>query len=52
MIVRRRRAIVTGDVAHYPAQVERIDWCASFDMDHPTTTGRGASCSRSWRPMA
>ena len=31
------RAIVTGDVAHYPAQVEHIDWCASFDMDHTTT---------------
>lgn len=32
------RAIVTGDVAHYPAQAEHIDWCASFDMDPPTTT--------------
>lgn len=31
------RAIVTGDVAHYPAQFEHIDWCSSFDMDHPTT---------------
>lgn len=32
------RAVVTGDVAHFPAQVERIEWCAAFDMDHPTTT--------------
>ena len=30
------RAIVTGDVAHYPAQVEHIDWPTGFDMDHST----------------
>lgn len=32
------KAIVTGDLAHHPAQVDRIDWCASFDMDQATTT--------------
>jgi len=25
------KAIITGDLAHHPAQVEHIDWCASFD---------------------
>jgi len=32
-----QRAIVTGDLAHHPAQVDHIEWCAAFDMDHPTT---------------
>ncbi len=32
------KAMVTGDLAHHPAQVDRIDWCASFDMDHAMTT--------------
>ena len=32
------RAIVTGDLAHFPAQVDRIEWCASFDLDKPTNT--------------
>jgi len=31
------RAYVMGDMAHHPAQLDHIDWCASFDMDHPTT---------------
>ncbi len=32
------RALVCGDLAHHPAQVDRIEWCSGFDMDHPTTT--------------
>jgi glyoxylase-like metal-dependent hydrolase (beta-lactamase superfamily II) len=28
------RAVLTGDVAHYPAQAENIDWRTNFDMDH------------------
>ena len=31
------KAIVTGDLAHHPAQVERMDWCSSFDTDARTT---------------
>ncbi|HSP54652.1 MAG TPA: MBL fold metallo-hydrolase [Dehalococcoidia bacterium] len=30
------RGVVTGDVAHYPAQAEHIDWRTNFDTDHPT----------------
>lgn len=29
-------AYVMGDMAHHPAQLDHVDWCASFDMDHPT----------------
>ncbi|HSP56460.1 MAG TPA: MBL fold metallo-hydrolase [Dehalococcoidia bacterium] len=29
-------AVLTGDVAHYPAQAENIDWRTNFDTDHPT----------------
>ena len=25
-----------GDMAHHPSQVDRIDWCSAFDLDHPT----------------
>jgi glyoxylase-like metal-dependent hydrolase (beta-lactamase superfamily II) len=32
------KAIVTGDLAHHPAQVERMDWCCSFDTRAPTAT--------------
>jgi glyoxylase-like metal-dependent hydrolase (beta-lactamase superfamily II) len=31
------RAYIMGDMAHHPAQIDHIDWCAAFDMDHPTT---------------
>jgi glyoxylase-like metal-dependent hydrolase (beta-lactamase superfamily II) len=34
----RERAIVTGDLAHFPAQVDRIEWCPSFDLDKTTNT--------------
>lgn len=27
------RAIVTGDLAHHPAQVDRTEWCSVFDAD-------------------
>ena len=27
------RAVVTGDLAHYPAQVEHVNWPTAFDMD-------------------
>jgi glyoxylase-like metal-dependent hydrolase (beta-lactamase superfamily II) len=30
--------ILAGDLAHHPAQVDRCDWCPSFDSDHPTAT--------------
>lgn len=30
------RAVVMGDLAHHPAQVDRTEWCTGFDMDHPT----------------
>jgi glyoxylase-like metal-dependent hydrolase (beta-lactamase superfamily II) len=32
------KALVTGDVAHHPAQVDRTEWCSGFDMDAATTT--------------
>lgn len=32
------KAIITGDLAHHPAQVEHIDWCASFDNNATETT--------------
>jgi glyoxylase-like metal-dependent hydrolase (beta-lactamase superfamily II) len=31
-------AIITGDLAHHPAQVDRVNWCSSFDNDAPLTT--------------
>ncbi|MFQ5471652.1 MAG: MBL fold metallo-hydrolase [Dehalococcoidia bacterium] len=30
------RAIVMGDMAHHPSQVDQIEWCSAFDIDHPT----------------
>jgi glyoxylase-like metal-dependent hydrolase (beta-lactamase superfamily II) len=27
------KAIITGDLAHHPAQVDRTDWCSGFDGD-------------------
>lgn len=27
------RAIITGDLAHHPAQVDRTEWCSGFDND-------------------
>lgn len=27
------RALVTGDLAHHPAQVDRSEWCSGFDGD-------------------
>jgi glyoxylase-like metal-dependent hydrolase (beta-lactamase superfamily II) len=32
------RAIITGDLAHHPAQLEHIDWCSAFDADARITT--------------
>jgi glyoxylase-like metal-dependent hydrolase (beta-lactamase superfamily II) len=32
------RAIVTGDLAHHPAQVNHTEWCSAFDTDHATTS--------------
>ena len=32
------KILITGDLAHHPAQIDRCDWCPSFDMDHPTAT--------------
>ncbi|HEU4759667.1 MAG TPA: MBL fold metallo-hydrolase [Dehalococcoidia bacterium] len=29
------KAIITGDLAHHPAQVERSDWSSAFDGDPP-----------------
>jgi glyoxylase-like metal-dependent hydrolase (beta-lactamase superfamily II) len=31
------KAVVMGDMAHHPAQVDQIDWCSGFDNDHPQT---------------
>jgi glyoxylase-like metal-dependent hydrolase (beta-lactamase superfamily II) len=28
------KLIITGDLAHHPAQVDQTDWCPSFDTDH------------------
>jgi glyoxylase-like metal-dependent hydrolase (beta-lactamase superfamily II) len=36
------RALLTGDLAHHPAQVDRSDWCSAFDADP-----KGATASRS-----
>ena len=27
------RVLITGDLAHHPAQVDRTDWCSAFDID-------------------
>jgi glyoxylase-like metal-dependent hydrolase (beta-lactamase superfamily II) len=32
------RALITGDLAHHPAQVDRTEWCSAFDIDHRTTS--------------
>ncbi len=31
-------AIITGDLAHHPAQIDHIEWCSAFDTDAATTT--------------
>lgn len=31
------RAVVMGDMAHHPAQVDQIEWCSGFDSDHAQT---------------
>jgi glyoxylase-like metal-dependent hydrolase (beta-lactamase superfamily II) len=31
------RALITGDLAHHPAQVDRTEWCSAFDVDRPKT---------------
>lgn len=33
-----QRSIVTGDLAHHPAQVDHIEWCSAFDTNHGTTS--------------
>ncbi len=38
---RGERAIITGDLAHHPAQVERTEWCSGFDGEPA-----GATASR------
>ncbi|MEX0801283.1 MAG: MBL fold metallo-hydrolase [Dehalococcoidia bacterium] len=30
------KAIITGDLAHHPAQVDRPEWCSGFDSDPQT----------------
>jgi glyoxylase-like metal-dependent hydrolase (beta-lactamase superfamily II) len=30
------RAIIMGDMAHHPAQVDQIEWCTAFDLDQAT----------------
>ncbi len=37
------RVLITGDLAHHPAQVDRTDWCSAFDIDHPTTSATRAN---------
>ncbi|MBI1885169.1 MAG: MBL fold metallo-hydrolase [Chloroflexi bacterium] len=29
------RAIITGDLAHHPAQVDQTEWCSAFDGESP-----------------
>lgn len=31
------KAILMGDMAHHPAQVDHIEWCSAFDADHSQT---------------
>jgi glyoxylase-like metal-dependent hydrolase (beta-lactamase superfamily II) len=31
------RVLITGDLAHHPAQVDQTDWNSAFDIDGPTT---------------
>jgi len=31
-------AIITGDLAHHPAQIDHTEWCSAFDADAATTT--------------
>lgn len=31
------RILITGDLAHHPAQVDQPDWCSAFDIDQPAT---------------
>jgi glyoxylase-like metal-dependent hydrolase (beta-lactamase superfamily II) len=30
--------LITGDLAHHPAQVDQTDWNSAFDIDGPTTS--------------
>ena len=32
------RALLSGDLAHHPAQVDRTEWCSAFDTDPATAT--------------
>jgi glyoxylase-like metal-dependent hydrolase (beta-lactamase superfamily II) len=32
------RAIITGDLAHHPTQVDNVDWCSVFDTDAAATS--------------
>lgn len=43
------KILITGDLAHNPAQVDRVDWCPSFDMDHPTAVATRTKSLRSDR---
>ena len=31
------RILITGDLAHHPAQVDHTEWCSAFDIDKSTT---------------
>jgi hypothetical protein len=31
------RVLITGDLAHHPAQLDHPEWCSAFDIDHPKT---------------
>jgi len=31
------RILITGDLAHHPAQVDQPDWCSAFDIDQQVT---------------
>lgn len=33
------KALVMGDMAHHPAQVNEVEWCAAFDIDKTTVVG-------------
>jgi glyoxylase-like metal-dependent hydrolase (beta-lactamase superfamily II) len=33
---RGEKLLITGDLAHHPAQLDRIEWCSSFDGDPGT----------------
>jgi glyoxylase-like metal-dependent hydrolase (beta-lactamase superfamily II) len=31
------RLLITGDLAHHPAQLDHTEWCSAFDIDHKQT---------------